>query len=131
SGYALLEKPQSTTALKAARVAKNRCLPVVLDIVPHRVFTLGVNNEYNQCLSIADGIVLELNTARRLFECPNEPKAEVLRKALEVYSIVILRPSNDIQIVATRSASESMATGYSDAHEKTGFLDRLTAKTLF
>lgn len=131
SGYALLEAPQSKASLEAIKIAKKRGVFVTLDVVHHRVFSMKLCEDYLECLSLVDSIVLELGTARKMLNNYNDSETTIIKNLLESYELVILRPDNDIQIIASHSYIKSMATKYSQTENKVGYLDKITAKTLF
>jgi ribokinase len=131
SGYALLEAPQSTAALTAIESAKRHSVPVMIDVVPHRIVSAGLPSDYQAALVRADVVVLELGTARRLLNRPDGKEEEVLAGLLEKYRAVILYPSNDAQIVATRDFTSRSETGYRSASDKTGYLDKHRAEAIW
>lgn len=131
SGYSLLEAPQSKSSIEAARIAKRSGAFVVLDVVPHRVFAIGLGRDYQECLSLADGLVLEAGTAKRMLNDQTAPVSKIIEGLLDSYRLVILRPDNNHQIIATHSYTERTSTGYCDAENKTGYLDKITAQLLF
>ena len=131
SGYALLQKPQSLCCLEAVKEAKVAGTFTVLDVVPHRVFSTALPPEYIECLSLVDCIVLELGTARAMLKTSNEDQDMILDQLLQCYKLVVLRPSNDVQVIADNSFRKVENTGYSSAVNKVGFLDKLTASTLY
>ena len=104
---------------------------VVLDVVPHRVFSIGINADYLECLSLANGIVLELGTARRMLQEYSLTETNLINKLLDSYELVILRLNNDEQILATSKILKRTDTGYSKAVNKVGYLDRVLARELF
>ena len=130
SGYALLEQPQSTSALIAVRMAKENGVFTMLDVVPHRVFSLQIPHEYQECMKLVDSIVLELGTARKMLGIPNGNHDLIINELLSSYQLVLLRTDNDTEIVAYRDVREVRNTGYSQASYKVGYLDRFTALTL-
>ncbi len=131
SGYALLESPQSKASLHALRIAKNNKVFIVLDVVPHRIFTTKPGDDYFESLSSIDAIILELGTARRLLNNMKASENGILDNLLESYKLVILRPNNDTQIIADLSRRTTVSTGYSQAENKVGYLDKITAKLMF
>lgn len=131
SGYSLLQQPQSTTALSAIRVAKDAGVFCVLDVVPHRVFGSNLAPDYWAALESVDAVILDLGTAKRLLGTLESSEDEIVRALLQRYKVVILRPTNDHQIIADRQSMRREATGYGTAEDKTGYLDRVSAATLF
>jgi ribokinase len=130
SGYAFLEAPQSTAALMAIEIAKSHSVSVILDVVPHRIVSVGLPPDYQAALALADFLVLELGTARRLLNRPEAREEEALTGLLERYSGVVLYPSNEAQIIATRDFTLRSETGYASASNKTGYLDKHRAEAI-
>ncbi len=130
SGYALLEQPQSISCLKAMRVAKGNNAFTVLDVVPHRIFSIKCPEEYIECLALADSIVLELGTARKMLNMIGASPNAILDQLLLSYKLVMLRTNNDTEIIACHDFRRVKDTGYSKADNKVGFLDRFAACTL-
>jgi sugar/nucleoside kinase (ribokinase family) len=131
SGYTLLEAPQSEASLEAVQIAKSKGIFVILDVVPHRVFAGDLSKDYYRCLSLVDSVVLELGTARRMLNNYNDSETNIIKSLLNLYKLVILRPNNDTQIIASQSHTKSMSTGYSQTPNKVGYLDKITAQVLF
>ena len=130
SGYALLEEPQSRTCLDIIHFARQTGVQVILDIVPHRVFSGHLSTNYSESLSLVQGVVLELGTAHGLLGSKDLSEHAVLQKLLLTYNFVVLSPDNDSQIIATRTRTFHVPTQYSQAKERLGYLDRLTAKVM-
>ena len=130
SGYALLERPQSSTCLDLIKQARGAGTHVILDIVPHRVVREGLPSDFGQAIHLADVLILEEGTARRLLGVPSVAYAELCEILIANRLLVILRPGNDFQTIISRSGTETRPTGYSDASVKLGYLDALNAKVL-
>jgi ribokinase len=130
SGYSLLEAPQSGAAIRAIEVARSHGTAVMVDLVPHRIFAGGLSYDYRRALDRADALVLELGTARRLLGSSKLLEDQALKHLLETYAAIVLYPNNDVQIVATRGFSRRTLTGYSQAVEKTGYLDKYRAEAV-
>jgi sugar/nucleoside kinase (ribokinase family) len=131
SGYALLHPPQCQAALSAAKASRDAGNFVAFDIVPHRVFSKPLGPEYTECLSLANAIFLEAGTARRMLRHDWTDTDAIVKELLRMHDLVVLRVSNDMEIVATRTATAIFDTGYSSADLKLGYLDRLAAARLY
>lgn len=131
SGYALLEAPQSKASLLALKIAKNNRVFTILDLVPHRIFATKLGSEYKECVSLVDAVILELGTARKFLNNTVDSENIILDELVKLYKLIILRPNNDTQIIADVSRRITVPTGYSQAENKVGYLDKITAKTLF
>ena len=130
SGYALLEAPQSRSTLRAARVAHRFGVSVFIDLVPHEVFRNPLPREYGECLELADGVCLELGTARAFLRAPDASVADIVRRLGAMFAIVVLRLTNDRQITIVDGETSRQKTGYSVARDRTGYLDALLARQL-
>lgn len=130
SGYALLQAPQSTSVVRVVREAGRCGVPVFIDVVPHEVFRQVVPKDYRECLEMADGVCLELGTARALLRARHASVAEVVDRLAARFAVVIMRRSNDRQICVVNGRVTEDETGYSAASERTGYLDAVLARQL-
>lgn len=130
SGYALLEPPQSRSTLAAIRACESAGIPRFLDVVPHEIVRDALPNDYRDGLELCDGISIELGTARALLGLETAGVEELLAALQREFRLVILRPDNDTQMISLAGQTTVETTGYSHASDRTGYLDRATARVL-
>jgi sugar/nucleoside kinase (ribokinase family) len=131
SGYSLLATPQAEVANWLIRHGRARGIPVVLDVVPHRVAKEGMTTYYSAALSEVNCLIVELGTAKALLGKPEVSESSVLQLLLKRYEMVILRPNNEEQILAFGSERIVQRTGYGTASNKTGYLDKVSVQVLY
>jgi len=140
SGYSLLEPEQAKATLYLMEEARHYERLVVLDVVPHSIYTIINNVAFRQLTKPVNVIISEVNTMKRLFFSGKESSPEsdipiivVAQCLLENYEAVILRPDMMYQYVIDRSGIiEEGSTGFEaiklSMHR--GYSERLTAKLL-
>lgn len=143
SGYSLLNSEQAKAVIHMMDISRSHGHLVILDLVPHTTFANLKPEIYEQYTRSADILVSETNTLRRIFlseltstteKFSEEQVYQMADQMLKRHKAAILRLDNDHQYFFDRKGLiEKRETGYGQAaiEERTGFLDRLTAKELF
>lgn len=131
SGYTILEKPQSDAVIAMINAAKELGKFVFIDVVPHRVFCTPQHSELKKMLHRADGLSIEIGTARRMLQLDNAEVDVVLSSLSDTYRFIIAIPDNNTFLVNTNGTWSELSTGYDKAENRVGYLDKCAAKVLF
>lgn len=140
SGYSLLVPEQAAATATLMEIAQQANSLVVLDVVPHKLYTTFTGDYFRKFTQNADILVSEINTVKRLFFTghhalpgSNISVDDVALKVLEDYPIVILRPSTNHEFIYDRHniiAQGPTGYAYVNADNKRGFSERLTARAI-
>jgi sugar/nucleoside kinase (ribokinase family) len=148
SGYCISEvtTPRFQATLKAMEYAKQVNTPnspvTVFDVVPHRIYEKMTFDEFLSYTKNVDILISEVSTMRRFLNLGSKSETvdrnmaeETLTKTAAYYDRIILRfgPTGCDEQVLWDKHTNSHAhneTGHKTAHDKRGFGDILTIKSL-
>jgi len=138
SGFSLLTEAQASATCKLINAASAAGSLVVLDVVPHQIYKHVSTEAFRRYTDSVHVLISEINTIRRLFPESTQMSTfdigEFAELLLEIYPVVLLRPSNDVQYLFDRSGLIEMTqTNFSSLQgaKKRGFSDRLSVHVLY
>ena len=113
------------------KTAKDKGIFITLDVVPHKIFRQSLNPDYKEALSLADGVILAIGTARRILKDFNESEDTLCEKLLQSYKfIIVIFDMGENLTIASRNNIQKLSTEHSKAKNKLGYLDKYFAKHL-
>ncbi|MDI1461408.1 PfkB family carbohydrate kinase [Catellatospora sp. KI3] len=136
SGYSLIDSARAEQVMTLVSAAKRNGATIALDLVPHRLED-HVDN-FERVLGEFDVIFGEAATIQRLYgvgpvpTSPNELR-ELATRALRNKAMVVLRPSNEVELFVSRHDDlRWVNTGYEalTPAERPGSLDRRSLRYL-